>query len=107
MFTLKFSEPARMSKRPVDMGTVFPGKIPIAKYYRTTIDCDCAWAYRKRPVIEVTKNETDCCKTNKEKIVRRGIINNNTNKSGYFVNHKQYLKSRCMSLDNSKNCCSC
>lgn len=108
MYTFKIYEPVRRNVRPVDNGDTVPGLIPVAKYFREMLNCDCSYneTYKQGKVIEVLK-DTSCCKTDKQKIVRTSIINNKTNQNGYYMNHKQYLKSRCISLDNVYDCCNC
>jgi len=75
-----------INKRPVDSNIqLLKSRIPIAKYYRKTLDCDCSGN-----ITEVFKN-VDCCKTDKQKI--RYLANTNLSKN-YYSTMTEYLKSK-------------
>lgn len=78
-------------------------KVQTATYYRKRLDCNCNGMNT-----EIIKN-VSCCKSDKDKIIRTGIINNKTVKDGYNVDTNQYLSRRCLQFDqrNTKtpSCC--
>jgi hypothetical protein len=75
-----------INKRPVDSNIqLIRSRIPIAKYYRKTLDCDCSGN-----ITEVFKN-VDCCKSDKQKI--KYLANTNLDKD-YYTTMKQYLQSK-------------
>ena len=106
MYSFKLYAPVYKSVRPIDSSILPLSKIPVSKYFRSSLDCDCTTATEKGTVTTVFK-DSSCCKSDKEKIVRTAIFNNKTNQSGYFANRSQYLKKRCMSYDSKNNCCNC
>ena len=98
MYSFKIYEPVRRNIRPVDNGISNPSKIPVAKYYRKTLNCDCDGEKNEGRVIEVFKDK-GCCKSDNEKIIRSAIINKKTVDSGYCMDYNQYLKKRCKTYE--------
>lgn len=106
MYSFKIYSPVHKNNRPVDNGTTAPSKIPVSKFFRLTLDCNCSINNNSGEVTQVFKDKS-CCKSDKEKIVRTSIFNNQTNQSDYYADRSQYLKKRCMSYDSKQNCCNC
>lgn len=98
MYTFKIYEPVKRNIRPVDNGTTIPSKIPVAKYYRKTLNCNCDSDKNQGFVTQVFKDK-NCCKNDKDKIVRSSIINKETVNSGYCMDYNQYLKKKCMTYE--------
>lgn len=88
--TLKKEFNRPINKRPVDSGELLQSNIPIAKYYRKTLECNC-----NNEIIE-TFNNVDCCKSDREKRVYSA--NTNLDKS-YYTTSTQYLRSRCKTFN--------
>lgn len=114
MFSFKIYRPVKKNVRPIDNidNNQNHGKIPISKYFRKTINCGCNTSNGEGIVSEVFKDR-NCCKPDKEKIIRSGIVNKNTLQTGYNMDYNQYMKKRCNTYEqrnkpkpNCTNCCS-
>jgi hypothetical protein len=94
-----YSKNIYKQRRPIDEEvtlqniptTKYIGNPPPAKYYRKTGVCDC-----NLPKVIQVINNVDCCKTDKQKIIRSA----NTNLSkDYYTSSSQLLQQRCKTYE--------